>query len=272
MNAYLDLMEGSAARTRRWLIAGFLMVSMHAAAGAFALVNWPEEDDSDETEGAFLVELAPVAAAPQVEKLNVAIGVRSEEAAAAVAPSEEIKEKSEIEMPKVEEAPLAPEPEVVVEKKVEVEEVKEEEAKEDPRPKQEALPVASSVSQETAAPPPVEAPVAEVAVAPRQGLSTKPSKATLTWQKAVALHLNKHKKYPSDARSQGHEGVASVSFVIDRSGRVISTHLDKSSGSALLDQEAIEVFARASPFPTPPSDVPNVTFSFTQAIYFNIKR
>jgi protein TonB len=271
MSAHLDLLEGSAARTRRWLIAGLLMVSMHAAAGALAMVSWPEEDTSDETEGAFLLELAPMAMAPPTEKLNLAVGVRSEEAAPAVAPMEEIKEKSQIELPKVEEAPLAPDPEVVLEKKVPLEEVEDEKAEEDPRPAQEALPVASSAAQETSAPTPIEAPPAEKQVAPKQGLSTKPSEATLSWQKSIALHLNKHKKYPQDARSRGHEGVAKVSFSLDRSGKVIAVHLDDSSGSNLLDQEAIEVLSRASPFPRPPSDVTDLTISFSMPIQFRIK-
>lgn len=271
MIAHLEFLEGSGARMRRWLVAGILMISMHAVAGALAFVNWPEDDTSDETEGAFLLELAPVAMAPPTEKLNVAIGARTDETAAAVAPTEEVKEKSEIDMPKVEEAPLAPQPEVVVEKKVPIEEVEDEEAKEDPRPEQKAIPVASSVPVETAAPPPVEAPPAEKPVAPKQGQSSKPSEATLSWQKAVALHLNKHKKYPYDARARGHEGVATVSFSIDRSGKVVVSHLDKSSGSDLLDQEAIEVLARASPFPRPPSDNTGSTFSFSMPIQFRIK-
>jgi protein TonB len=272
MSAHLEFLEGAAPRLRRWVIAGALMVSMHAAAGALALVNWPEEDATDETEGAFLMELAPAAVSPPMEQLNLAVGPRSEEAAAAVAPTEEVKEKSEIETPKVDEAPLAPQPEVVVEKLKPVEEIEDKKAEEDPRPEQKAIPLASVASQETTAPPPVEAPPAEKPAAPKQGTSLKPSQAALSWQKAVTLHLNKHKKYPHDARARGEEGVANVSFSIDRSGKVIATHLDKSSGSNLLDQEAIEVLTRASPFPTPPPDVTETTFNFAQPIQFRIKR
>jgi len=271
VSAQLEFLEGSGSRMRRWAFAAALMVSMHAAAGALAFVSWPEEETTDETEGAFLLEIGPTAMAPQMEKLNLAIGARAEEAAAAVAPTEEVKEKSEIEMPKVEEAPLAPEPEVVLDKVKPVEEVEEEKAEEDPRPEQKAIPVASVASQETSAPPPIEAPPSEKVVAPKQGLSSKPSQAALSWQKAVALHLNKHKKYPQDARRNGEEGVASVSFSIDRSGKVIAARLDKSSGSQLLDQEAVEVISRASPFPQPPDDVPQVTISFSLPIQFRIK-
>lgn len=271
MSAHLEPLEAHGPRLRRWLTAGALMVSMHAAAGALAVVTWPQEETSDETEGAFLLDLAPAPAAPPNERLNLAVGPRADESAAAVAPTEEVKEKSEIELPKVEEAPLAPQPEVVIDKQKPIEEIKEEKAEEDPRPEQKAIPVATAAAQEASAPPPVEAPPAEKPAAPKQGVSSKLSEATLSWQKSVTLHLNKHKKYPGDARKRGEEGVASITFTIDRSGQVISSHLDKSSGSELLDREAIEVLTRASPFPPPPMDVTNHTFRFSVPIQFHIK-
>jgi protein TonB len=90
-----------------------------------------------------------------------------------------------------------------------------------------------------------------VAAAAKQGTSSKPSEATLSWQKAVALHLAKHKQYPSEARDHGDEGVATVWLSIDRSGKVLSTRLVATSGSQLLDKEAIEFLLRASPLPHP---------------------
>lgn len=272
MIAHLEFLDGSGARLRRWLVAAGLMVSLHAAAGVLAVVNWPEDQSSDEEAGTFMVELAPMPVAPPTEKLNLALGPRAEEAAAAVAPTEEVKEKSEVETPKVAEAPLAPEPEVVVEKQKPVEEVDDKKEQDDPRPEQKAIPQASVASQQTSAPPPVDAPPAPTAAAPKQGVSSKPSEATMTWQKSLVFHLNKHKKYPHEARKQGSEGVAAVSFTIDRSGKVIGARLDKSTGSDLLDQEAIEVLNRASPFPTPPPDVPNVTINLSLPIQFRIKR
>ena len=94
MSAHLEFLEGAGARASRWILAAAMMVSMHAAAGAIALINWPVDESSDEEAGAFMLELAPVPVAPPTEKLNLAIGPRAEEAAAAVAPTEEIKEKS----------------------------------------------------------------------------------------------------------------------------------------------------------------------------------
>jgi protein TonB len=53
---------------------------------------------------------------------------------------------------------------------------------------------------------------------------------------------------------------------------VIESQLVQSSGSDLLDKEAIEVLERASPFPTPPSEMPNITIKLSLPIQFRIKR
>ena len=275
MIAHLELLEVAGARLRRWAIAGTIMVSMHAAAAGMALVEWTQEETSEDTAGAFMLELAPVAMAPPTEKLNLAIGPRTDEtpASAAIAPTEEVKEKADVETPNVAESPLARKPEVVVQKKQEVVEKPEEKVEqEDPRPKQINLEQANAAPQEAKAPPPVEAPPAEKAVAPRQGVSSKPSEAQITWEKAVALHLNKHKRFPQEARNKKEEGVAVVWFSIDRSGKVITGRLQKSCGSTLLDKEAIEVLSRASPFPRPPSDLANLSFNFALPIRFQIKK
>lgn len=276
MIAHLELLEFAGTRLRRWTIAGAVMISMHAAAGAVALMDWSEEDAADDTAGAFMLELAPVAMAPPEEKLNLAVGQRTEEVAASVAtaPMQEVKEQSEVETPNIAEAPLAPKPEVVVEKKQEVPEKPEEKKEEeDPRPKQEAAELQNATApQEAKAPPPVEAPPAEKAVGPKQGVSSKPSESQITWEKAVALHLNKHKRYPGEARDKKEEGVAVVWFSIDRSGKVITGRLDKSCGSTLLDKEAVEVLSRASPFPRPPSDLTSLSFNFRLPIRFQMKK
>jgi protein TonB len=251
------------------------MFSMHAAAGAIALVGWPEEQTSEDTSGAFMLELAPVAMAPPTEKLNLAVGPRADEvaASAAMVPMQEVKEKSESETPNVAESPLAPKPEVVVQKKQEVvEKPKEEPQKDEPRPQIETVAQSTSAPQEAKAPPPVEAPPAEKAVGPKQGVSSKPSEAMITWEKAVALHLNKHKRYPGEARDKKEEGVAVVWFSLDRSGKVIEGRLQRSCGSTQLDKEAIDVLNRASPFPRPPSDLTALSFNFSLPIRFQIKK
>jgi len=55
--------------------------------------------------------------------------------------------------------------------------------------------------------------------------------------------------YPEAAKSMGLEGTSTVSFVMDKEGRVTNWHLEKSSGAALLDEEAGQTLKRAQPFP-----------------------
>lgn len=271
MSPNLDFLDAAGSRFKRWSLAATFVATMYASACALALVNWAEEETVEETKGAFLVEIAAEATAAPTEKLNLAIGPPQEEVAAssAIAPTQSVTEKADIETPNIAEAPLAPKPEVVVQKQQPVEKPDEKEMKEDPRPQQVNAEQAAAVPQHAKAPPPTEAPIATVAAAPKQGISSKPSEANLTWQKAVALHLAKHKKYPAESHD---EGVAIVSISIDRSGKVIASRLLASSGSALLDKEAVDVVTRASPLPKPPPDMMDLAYDFSQPIRFRMKK
>jgi protein TonB len=62
----------------------------------------------------------------------------------------------------------------------------------------------------------------------------------------VFAHLARYKRGP------GSKGAATVSFALDGGGRVTSVRLTRSSGVAGIDQEAVAVVRRASPFPAPP--------------------
>lgn len=273
MSAHLEVLERPKVRLSRWIVAAAVVFSMHATAGTLALVEWQEEEVAESEEGAFMLELAPTAMAPPAEQLNVAIGPASDETPASAAATEETKETPEAETPEVAESPLAPSPEVVVQKQQEViEKTEEPEQKEEQPADNDVTDQATSVPQETRRPPPVEAPPAATALAPKQGLSSKPSQATLSWQRSLALHLNKHKQYPAEARRAGAEGIVRLWLSLDRSGRVIESHIVKSSGSSHLDREAMEVLIRASPFPQPPSHVADLAFDFIVPIQFQIGR
>jgi protein TonB len=84
----------------------------------------------------------------------------------------------------------------------------------------------------------------------------------------VAAHLARYKQYPSDARSRGEQGTATVSFRLDGSGRVSSVSLQRGSGSASLDRESVATVGRASPFPAPPS---GQAISFSVPLSFRIR-
>jgi periplasmic protein TonB len=79
------------------------------------------------------------------------------------------------------------------------------------------------------------------------------SYSNAAWKSALYSRLKQFQHYPEAARSHGDSGTASVSFTIDGGGRVVSARLTASSGSSILDQEALATVRRASPMPAPPS-------------------
>jgi periplasmic protein TonB len=64
--------------------------------------------------------------------------------------------------------------------------------------------------------------------------------------------LAKAQRYPAQAR--GLRGVVNLAFAIDHHGGVVSSRIVKSSGSTILDAEALDLITRAAPLP-PPADV-----------------
>ncbi|WP_296704306.1 energy transducer TonB [Thiocapsa sp. UBA6158] len=71
----------------------------------------------------------------------------------------------------------------------------------------------------------------------------------------LAAWLERHKRYPSQARKMRQEGIVRVRFVIERSGKVISHRIETSSGHTALDRAASELLRRASPMPPIPASM-----------------
>lgn len=65
----------------------------------------------------------------------------------------------------------------------------------------------------------------------------------------IRRKIEQSKRYPVLARSRKIQGVAVLSFAINPSGGVEKLSLVKSSGSELLDEEALSTVKRASPLP-----------------------
>lgn len=114
--------------------------------------------------------------------------------------------------------------------------------KKKPKPKR------KSVAQTASAPKPVDASRARTNAVPTSGVASSMSIAT--WRGSVVALLSPHKRYPN-----GGGGTSPVAFTIDRSGRVLSARLIRSSGSSILDQEAMALARCASPVPAPPPNI-----------------
>src|SRR5690606_19122506 len=91
--------------------------------------------------------------------------------------------------------------------------------------------------------------------ASRSAASSAPRISPARWQSKVVAWLNRHKRYPSGARSRREEGSVNVSFTIDAGGRVLAARVARSSGNAELDQAAVEMVRRSSPVPAPPPQI-----------------
>ncbi len=93
------------------------------------------------------------------------------------------------------------------------------------------------------------------------GSGTYIDDAFALWIAGIQQRISSLLSYPRLARENGIEGTAVVRFAVDGAGRVTSTQLVNSSGSNLLDAEAVRVVRRASPFPAPAG---------TESKYFSI--
>jgi protein TonB len=257
--------EVTAVTVLRWTLAGLMVVGLHAG-GIWLALNWPAAaEPPGDPPAAIMMELAPLAVAPEVPQQDIAPGPQMVEAEEQPEPEpekpvEEVKPEPEPppeppveteikppEVPKVEKA------EVVLPPKVEP-----------PKPKPKPKKKKQKKAPRTTAPPSSQAQRADRAAAPAEGMASSMSPAS--WRGALMAHLNRHKRFPSGAAGTG---VATIAFTIDRSGRVISARLVRSSGDAALDAEAASLPRRASPVPAPPPNVGGNSISLAVPIRFN---
>jgi periplasmic protein TonB len=103
-------------------------------------------------------------------------------------------------------------------------------------------------------------------VSPASPSRASPSQNVSHWQQALVARLDRFKRYP--AQAHGAEGVASLTFTIDRKGNVLNSQIATTSGSAVLDAEVLALVKRAAPFPPPPAVVVDADLSFVVPIRF----
>jgi len=82
--------------------------------------------------------------------------------------------------------------------------------------------------------------------------------------------LARHKAYPVKAKKAKHQGVVTLEFAIERSGRVLSARVKKGSGYAALDQAALDMVARANPVPAIPDALARERLSLAIPIEFSL--
>lgn len=254
----------------RWSTAAVLVVGMHLGGAAYAIYQAPEEEDDDEIAGAIVMELAPVVSSQRSETPETAVGPQAEEAVPTPPTTEKVEELKPIDTPQFEQSPNAPDPEVTTQIAKPVEQL-EDEPEEVKEVQPENLAPQQTAASQSMAPPQIEAKEAPVVTAQQVGDSKKNSRAILTYRKSLQLHLKKHQRYPAEARNKGHRGNVVIEFTIDRTGRMTSKKLSKTSGYPALDEEALAAVERASPFPLPPDEEPGESLPYSMTIQFKLR-
>ena len=121
-----------------------------------------------------------------------------------------------------------------------------------PDPGKDAAKEASLPAQASSSATPAPAAVRGPQAAPFDSDTSSTSAAPASWQSRVLGHLAHFKRYPGDARQRKRAGAAWVRFQVDRDGKLLASELITSSGTVLLDREALQVLERAQPLPAPP--------------------
>ena len=243
---------------RRWCASAALVVSVHAFI-VMALLHHSDLAEAEAGSAIVMMDLAPVPVSPVPTLHDLARGPvqlqQSSEDRAKV-DTEPTREKKPDEIPT---APAIPDAQVTLPTPQPPERPREIKT---PAPAQ-----VSSIAMPEATAPPNAVQLAPQAAAPTPSLTSgQSSQAVATWQRHIASHLQKFKRYPQSAR--GAQGTVTVSFAIDHDGRVIESRILQSSGSAALDAEALANIKRSEPLPTPPTGIADALLSFAVPISY----
>lgn len=92
-----------------------------------------------------------------------------------------------------------------------------------------------------------------------------------SYQAQVLAHLQRYRIYPAAAKRAGLRGTATVRFTLSANGQVIAASLAAGSGAAALDQAALDMVRRASPFPPFPPDLHRTRLAFAAPVRFDLR-
>ncbi|WP_223254728.1 energy transducer TonB [Candidatus Methylopumilus universalis] len=92
-----------------------------------------------------------------------------------------------------------------------------------------------------------------------------------SYSSLLANAIAKYKQYPKIAQMRGWQGTVIADLEIDSKGTVISIKIKKSSTYEVLDNEALEMIRKASPFPAPPESLRGKNFNVLVPISFKLE-
>jgi protein TonB len=232
----------------RWSACFALALCFHAAGAAAMLTHWNETSDLVANAPVIMVDLAAVAVSPQKTPNELPPGPQQLQAQPEIQPDKPI-EKLNLPVQPNAEPMLAVTPPKTADK---------------PKEKPSKLKHASLAS----APSSVEQKADRTAAA-APGASSRNTNALPNWKSQLVSQIERHKRYPEEAR--GDQGVVQVVFGVDRSGGIHNARVAASSGSGVLDRDAIAWLERSQPLPPPPPEIGGAVISITVPLRYNYR-
>jgi len=95
--------------------------------------------------------------------------------------------------------------------------------------------------------------------------------AMLRYQDMVKQRIEEARRYPHWAKRQGIEGISYISFTVLSNGLSQDIKIVRSSGSKILDEEAVATIKRASPFPAIPGEIGTPSIQMEVSIVFRLQ-
>lgn len=130
-----------------------------------------------------------------------------------------------------------------------------------------AISVAQPTPKEVAPAPPAESVSKIPNIVPQEQLTQHLE----SYSSLLANAIAKYKQYPKIAQMRGWQGTVIADLEIDSKGTVISIKIKKSSTYEVLDNEALEMIRKASPFPAPPESLRGKNFNVLVPISFKLE-
>jgi periplasmic protein TonB len=220
---------------RRWALAAFIVFAVHAGAFGLCLWAWPQTAQIGGGTPIISLELAPLDNTADARQVDITPARQA----------------------MIEQKPIPPR------------------HKEQPRKIESPPPVppittpdAELQQPEPAAKAQPQRPPAPVTAAPVRGGAPQ---VAATWETSLMRRLQQFKHYPAGALSRRRQGVALLGFTVDRNGRVLARRIVRSSGSADLDREALDMIERAQPLPPFPPAMTQAELSLTLPVRFLLR-
>lgn len=126
----------------------------------------------------------------------------------------------------------------------------------------------ASAVRPTPAEPSTNAGTGTAAVA---GDDPKAKREEADYYSLLSAHLNRKKRYPTEAKKARQQGVVTVRFTVHSNGSISSSSIRKSSGHALLDQATLDLMQRVAPLPKFPESMTKDSVTISLPIDYSLR-